>query len=168
MSEAPGKLSDALLELARLVLREPLEELADELIGPAVLLASVAWNRSLIPENTWEPHDFQALVRESEARYPGCSAQLKSTNHEALVMELLAAKRARFPKDRRAVASFSFIAEGRLNVVWEPEEVWPDRMKLQALLGQHIPPGTPLDQVAPPGWRKLLTRPTRRERRRRR
>ena len=151
MPEPISRLSDALLVLAELVLRGPLEAVPDAELAPALVLAGAAWNRSLQPAKFWDRQHFQSQIRRLQEQDPDCCAGLKSPDHEALVLELLAAKRTLFSVDRRSIVSLHFEPADQLNLIWEAEAIWRERRARERLTGQPSARGTLRHESAPIG-----------------
>ncbi len=141
------KLSAALAQRSQLALRPPPEQTPGDAACIAAVPASIAWNRSLLPSAEW-PHDsLQARLQKLQAEKPAAIADLKSADGEALMRELLAAKRKLYPYDQRLVIGCQITAAGNFSVLSEREEDWKARKEKERLLGHPIPPGTPLHEL---------------------
>jgi hypothetical protein len=92
-------LSAIIKDMAFSLLREPEAVPSSEAAHAALLLAHIAWNRRVdvaTPEPAYGP-----MLREFEASNPDLWNELKSTNPEELIGELVAHREAHYRDDRR-------------------------------------------------------------------
>jgi len=94
-------LSDILKEMACTVLAQPEAEPSSEAPHAALLFAHVAWNRAVASEAPGV--DYRFVLRQFEVSNPRLWNELRSSDAEALITELVAYKRAHHRNDRRQV-----------------------------------------------------------------
>ena len=109
------KLSQIIKEMACSVLRHPESVPSSEAAHAALLFAHVAWNRAAAvgPPD----FDYPKVLREFEASNRLLWAELKSTDVEALIAELVSYKQAHYPGDRRQVLVCGMLG-GNVHVEW--------------------------------------------------
>lgn len=138
MASPTGPMIDLVSELAQRALRGPLASAGPHTHWAAMILACTAGNRSLVPAKEWRHQEyapqFQVLLRTS----PSCLRQLKSTDYEALVLEMLTAKRTRDPQDKRALTDCQLTADGILNLHWVYEDDWRLRKTDEFMSGKPV------------------------------
>ena len=93
------KMSQLILAVAERALAKPTEKSSREAVAAALLLAPVAWNRALDPRGGAQVGYYRKLLTALEAENPKCLGELKSTNWEALIQELVNVKKTSCPGD---------------------------------------------------------------------
>jgi len=109
------KLSDIMKELAGAVLRDPRAVPSSEAAHAALLLAHVAWNRSLghpIREAQYRP-----MLDEFEQVNPELWNELRGNDPEQMIRSLAELKRTRYPQDERVIQMCG-MRGGNVHVEW--------------------------------------------------
>jgi len=121
MTRTSRKLSDIILEMGKSVLRDPQAPASSEATHAALLLAHVAWNRSLgqlLPESQYRP-----MLEELERSNRGLWSELTGDDTEEMIGTLVDFKRARHPADDRVIHVCG-MRDGNVHVEWyEGEDV---------------------------------------------
>ena len=91
------KMSKLILALAEQVLVQPTEKSSREAVAAALLLAHVAWNRAVDPLGGDQVGYYRKVLRALEAENPNCLRELKATDCEALIQDLVKLKATRYP-----------------------------------------------------------------------
>ena len=91
------KMSRLILALAEQVLVQPTEKSSREAVAAALLLAHVAWNRAVDPLGGDQIGYYQKVLGALEAENPKCLRELKTTDCEALIQDLVKIKATRYP-----------------------------------------------------------------------
>ena len=112
------KMSKLILGLAERVLAQPPEMASREGAAAALLLAHVAWNRAVDPLGGDQVGHYRKILRALEAENPKCLRELKSTDCEALIQELVKIKSTRYPKDDRFIRVCGLTPENNVHVEW--------------------------------------------------
>jgi hypothetical protein len=94
-------LSAIIKEMSLTIFNQPDTVPSSEAAHAALLFAHVAWNRSVVIGSPGV--NYRPMLREFEASNPRLWDELKSSDAEALVTELVAFKRAHHPNDDREV-----------------------------------------------------------------
>ncbi|MDP9350235.1 MAG: hypothetical protein M3P51_01630, partial [Chloroflexota bacterium] len=89
------KLSELLKQMAQSILTDPEGEPSAEAAHAALLLAHVAWNRSVEGPG----FDYQPILREFEQSDPRLWRELTSPDAEALIEQLAQYKQQHAPED---------------------------------------------------------------------
>ena len=113
---AMQKLSQLILALAESVLAQPTEKSSREANAAALLLAHAGWNRAVDPFA--DPFDYRKILSTLEAKNPKCVQELKSTDWESLIKDVVTLKKARHPKDNRFIQICGLTAENKVHVEW--------------------------------------------------
>jgi hypothetical protein len=115
MPEQARKLSEIMKAMAETLLRSPGDVPSSEAAHVALFFASVAWNESVGLDhargaycNVWET---------IEAENPALWNELKSSDPDALIDELIRYKKAHYPDDRRRILICG-IPDGKVRVEW--------------------------------------------------
>jgi hypothetical protein len=122
---AHSKMSDIIKELALLCFRETHKVPSSEAVHAALLMAHVAWNRSLghdIP-------DYMKLLQIFLRSNPNLWSELRSHDTEVLIETIQKAKEKSHLADRRAVVVCG-MREGNVRVEWCEEKDYPEASKL--------------------------------------
>ena len=112
------KMSKLVLALAEQVLVQPTEKSSREAVAAALLLAHVAWNRAVDPLGGDQIGYYQKVLGALEAENPKCLRELKTTDCEALIQDLVKIKATRYPTDDRTIRVCGFTAENNVHVEW--------------------------------------------------
>jgi hypothetical protein len=112
---AERKMSEILKEMAELLLRDPRAEPSSEAMHAALLLANVAWNKSLGLVNLAE--GYRPVLEVFAAENPRFWDELKSRDTEEMIDELVRFKAAHHPGDGRRIVACG-IPEGKVRVEW--------------------------------------------------
>jgi hypothetical protein len=141
-----SKMSEIMMELAMTCFRESRAAHSSEAIHTALLLANVAWNRSLgrdVP-------DFEDLLMVFTRSRPELWSELLSGNTEALIETMVQTKKEHFAEDRRVILICG-LRESNIRVEWCDEKDYPDAAELAnmriAALAEHFE--VPLQQSKP-------------------
>ena len=86
------KMSKLILALAEQVLVQPTEKSSREAVAAALLLAHVAWNRAVDPLGGDQVGYYRKVLGALEAENPKCLRELKATDCEALIQNLVKIK----------------------------------------------------------------------------
>jgi hypothetical protein len=89
------------MEMSCTVLSQPEAVPSSEAAHAALLFAHVAWNRAAAPGERGP--DYRPMLREFEVSNQHLWKELKSSDAEALITELVAYKQGHHPNDRRRV-----------------------------------------------------------------
>jgi hypothetical protein len=112
------KMSKLILALAEQVLVQPTEKTSREAVAAALLLAHVAWNRAVDPLGGDQIGYYRKVLGALEAENPKCLRELKATDCEALLQDLVKLKVTRYPKDDRIIRVCGITAENNVHVEW--------------------------------------------------
>jgi len=117
MATTPGKLSDIMLEMAQVLLRDPLNVPSSEAMHAALSFANIAWNECF---GLVHPRDGYRNVWETfEGDNPALWNEFKSSYIDAIIDELVRYKQEHYPDDRRRILTCG-IPEGKIRVEWVP------------------------------------------------
>jgi hypothetical protein len=117
MATKPGKMSEIMLEMAQVLLREPAEVPTSEAMHVALFFANVAWNESLGLGGSRE--DYRKVWETIEVDNPELWNEFKSNDTNAMIDELIRYKHERYRDDRRRILTCG-IPEGKIRVEWLP------------------------------------------------
>jgi hypothetical protein len=112
------KMSEIILGLAEQVLVQPTEKSTREAVAAALLLAHVAWNRAVDPLGGDQVGYYRKVLGALEAENPKCLRELKSTDCEAVIQDLVKLKSTRYPKDDRIIRVCGITPENSVHVEW--------------------------------------------------
>jgi hypothetical protein len=112
------KMSQLILALAQRALAKPTEESSREAVADALLLAHVAWNRAVDPLGGDQIGYYRKVLSALEAESPNCLRELKSTDCEALIRDLVKLNATRYPTDDRIIRVCGITAENNVHVEW--------------------------------------------------
>ncbi len=138
------KMSTIMMNLALLCLRNPTASPSQEAANAALLLANVAWNRTL----KREVPDHDDLLMVFTRSNPRLWSELRSSNTEALIRSLIKAKEKLYPRDRRVILICG-MRGGNVRVEWCDEKDYPiseqlAQMRIAALSQEY---GAALQQI---------------------
>lgn len=114
------KMSKLILGLAEQALAQPTEKSSREAVAAALLLTHVAWNRVVDPLGGDQVGQYRKVLRALEAENPKCLGELKSTDWEAIIQDLMKLKGIRYPTDDRIIRLCGLTAENTVRVEWHP------------------------------------------------
>ncbi len=123
LPQAMQKMSKVLLGLAERVLAQPAEKTSGEGCAAALLLAHVAWNRAVAPLGGDQVGHYRKLLSALKAENPKCLQELKSTDCEAMIQELVDLKRALYPADDRIIRLCALTPQQTVRVEWRQRGV---------------------------------------------
>ena len=112
------KMSKLILALAEQVLVQPTEKSSREAVAAALLLAHVAWNRAVDPLGGDQVGYYRKVLRALEAENPKCLRELKATDCEALIQDLVKLKATCYPTDDRIIRVCGITPENNVHVEW--------------------------------------------------
>ena len=112
------KLSAIMIELAEQVLAQPVNDTSDEGFHAALLLAHVAWNRTVEPNEADTHGHYHDVLAHLERENPKTRGDLKSYDCEELIGELMQFKRTHYPEDDRFIYVCGTTQEGNVHVEW--------------------------------------------------
>jgi hypothetical protein len=115
VASACQKLSEIMKEMAWTVLRDPAQP-SSEAAHAALLLAHVAWNRSLGEEVS--AASYRQVLARLEESFPPLWRELKGTDPEKMIESLVALKQARYPLDDRVIVVCG-MRQGNVHVEWQ-------------------------------------------------
>lgn len=117
MPEPQRKMSDILLEMAKLLLRDPRKDPSSEAANLALFLANAAWNECIgLNDNRKTYRQFWATM---EASRPTVWDELTSRDVDAMIDELKRYKNEHFPNDQRRILACG-IPNDKVRVHWLP------------------------------------------------
>ncbi len=114
-ADVPGKLSAIMKELGESILRDPRAVPSSEAAHMALLLAHVAWNRTLgepVPETA-----YRKVLEELEQTNPELWNELADNDVERMINRLMTLKQARYPRDDRVIQVCG-MRDGNVHVEW--------------------------------------------------
>jgi len=111
-------MSKVLLDLAERLLAQPTERTSSEGAAAALLLAHVAWNRAVDPLGGDQVGHYRKVLSALKAENPNCLQELKSTDCEAMIQELVDLKRALYPADDRLIRLCPLTPQQTVRVEW--------------------------------------------------
>ena len=112
------KMSKVILGLAEQVQAQATEKSSREAIAAALLLAHVAWNRAVDPLGGDQVGYYRKVLGALEAENPKCLRELKSTDCEAIIQDLMKLKATRYPTDDRIIRVCGITPENNVHVEW--------------------------------------------------
>jgi hypothetical protein len=115
MPEQARKLSEVMKEMAETLLRNPGATPSPEAAHVALLFAHAAWNEGVGLGRVRE--GCRSVWEAIEAENPALWNELKASDPDALVDELVRYKRAHYPDDRRRILACG-IPDGKVRVEW--------------------------------------------------
>jgi hypothetical protein len=118
LAAAMQKMSKIILALAERVLAQPTEKTSSEGVAAALLLAHVAWNRAVDPLGGDQVGYYRKVLSALEKANPKYLRELKSTDLEGMIQELLNLKQALYPTDDRIIRVCGTTAESNVHVQW--------------------------------------------------
>ena len=120
------KLSDILIEIAKIGFKAPFRELEPAPKAAHILmwLANQAWNREVYAHQGHLAFNapgpiVEAMIREFLVSRADLEQQLISTNWETIIELMQVYKRRHFPEDTRRIIASGYTPRGTLRVLWE-------------------------------------------------
>ena len=111
-------MSKVILALAEQALAQPTEKSSREAVAAALVLAHVAWNRAVDPLGGDQIGHYRKVLRALQAENPKCLRELKATDCEAMIQDLVKLKTTCHPKDDRIIRLCGLTAENNVRVEW--------------------------------------------------
>ncbi len=122
------KMSDIMKELAISCFKNPDKPPSSEAAHAALLLAQVAWNRSLKQKMS----EYKKMLKVFLRSNPKLWTELKSNQPEKLIHRLQKAKKERYPEDARLILVCG-IRAGNVHVEWCEQERFSDAVFEEAM-----------------------------------
>jgi hypothetical protein len=117
MATKPGKMSDIMLEMAQVLLREPSKVPTSEAAHVALFFATAAWNESVGLTDSRE--GYRHVWETIEAENPELWNEFKSNDINAMIDELVEYKKAYYPNDERRILTCG-MRGSNVHVEWIP------------------------------------------------
>ena len=117
MATKSTKMSDIMLEMARVVLRNPSAVPTSEAMHVALFFANVAWNECVSLGGSRE--GYRKVWETIELDNPELWNEFKSNDTDALIEELIRYKQEHYHEDRRRILTCG-IPDGKIRVEWVP------------------------------------------------
>jgi hypothetical protein len=115
MATKPGKMSDIMLEMAQVLLREPSKVPTSEAMHVALFFANAAWNESVGLGESRE--GYRNVWETIEDDNPELWNEFKSNDIDAMIDELVRYKKEHYLEDRRRILTCG-IPDGKIRVEW--------------------------------------------------
>jgi hypothetical protein len=110
-------MSEIMMEMAEALLRNPGGVPSSEAAHVALFFANLAWNESVGLDHARE--GYRNVWETIEAENPALWDELKTSDIDALIDELVRHKQAHYPDDRRRILTCG-IPDGKVRVEWLP------------------------------------------------
>lgn len=117
MSAQPRKMSEILLEMAQILLRQPSEVPSSAAAHVALLFANVAWNECVGLDDSRK--GYRKVFETIEADNPELWNEFNSSDINAMIDELVQYKKTHHLDDRRRILTCG-IPDGKVRVEWLP------------------------------------------------
>ena len=117
MATKPGKMSEIMLEMAQVLLRNPSQVPSSEAMHAALFFANIAWNECVGLQHARE--GFRNVWETFEDENPALWNELKSNEINVMIDELVRYKQEHYPDDQRRILACG-IPEGKIHVEWLP------------------------------------------------
>jgi hypothetical protein len=111
-----AKMSTIFKKMALILFRAPEAIPSSEAAHAALLLTHVAWNRAL--GETFTDAECRRILRKFEKSRPALWAELRSHDWKAMINDLIAYKKKRYPYDTRIVVVCGMTPEKNIHVEW--------------------------------------------------
>lgn len=112
------KLSEIMIEMANLFLKEPEKIPSSEPFHVALLLATVAWNTEVIDDDFQSSNQYCNSIKEIEKYNSVLWDDLISSDCEVMVSKLREYKRDKYLFDTREIVSCGTNVRGNIEVNW--------------------------------------------------
>jgi hypothetical protein len=123
LSGVMQKMSKVLLGLAERLLAQPSERTSSEGCAAALLLAHVAWNRAVDPLGGDQVGHYRKGLSALKAENPKCLQELKSTDWEAMIQEIMDLKLSLYPSDDRIIRLCALTPQQTVRVEWHHRDI---------------------------------------------
>ncbi len=139
MTHSRRSMSGIMEEMSRLLFREPDHIPTEQAACVAVFFATAAWNESVGLDHDRE--GYQHVWGNIEADHPGLWSELKSTDVDDMIDELIGYKQAHYGDDQRRILRCG-IPDSRIRVEWLPpvapgvDSKWEMRLHGMVLTGK--------------------------------
>ncbi len=114
------KMSQILKEMAMTLLKDPGAIPSSEAGHAALLLAHVAWNRSI--GETFLDASCRSVLREFEKSRPSLWKEFNTNDWKAMIEDLINYKEVHYPDDRRVVVVCGMRDPGFVRVEWRYQD----------------------------------------------
>ena len=118
MTEQPRKMSEIMEEMSERLYRDPDVVHSSEAAHVALFFASAAWNECVGLDHARE--GYRSVWESIEAEKPDLWNELKSSDIDAMIDELVEYKKAHYPDDRRRILTCGGTPQGTIRVEWLP------------------------------------------------
>ena len=115
MPHQPRKMSEIMKEMSERLLRNPRRVPSSEAAHVALCFAKVAWNESGGLDHSRE--GYRNVWETIEAENPALWNEIKLSDIDAMIDELIRYKKAHYPDDRRRILTCG-IPDGKVRVEW--------------------------------------------------
>jgi len=105
--------------MALMVMKDPKSTPSSEAAHTALLLAHVAWNRTI--GETFTDLEYKRILRKLEKSRGSLWIELRSRDWKSLVSALMEYKNKNYPEDKRIVVICG-MREGNIHVEWRTAE----------------------------------------------
>jgi hypothetical protein len=119
MTRQPRKMSEIMKEMSERLLRNPAAAHSAEAAHIALFFANVAWNECVGLDHKRD--SYRNVWETIEAENPELWNEFKSNDTDAMIDELVAYKKRKYPKERRIL--MCGIPNGSIRVEWLPAAV---------------------------------------------
>lgn len=116
------KLSEIMIEMAKLLLKEPEETPNSEACHAALLLASIAWNREIVGDDFQSNNQYDIFIKEIEKYNPLLWDEFISLDYEDMILKLRKYKRNKYLFDTREIISCGTNKRENIEVKWSPQK----------------------------------------------
>lgn len=113
----PGKMSEIMQEMSERLLRVSTTPPSSEATHVALFFATTPWNESV--GLTYSRDGYRQVWETMEAHNPALWRELKSSDVDEMIDELVAYKRSHYPDDQRRILLCGIVA-GKIRVEWLP------------------------------------------------
>lgn len=113
------KLSEIIIEMAKQILKMPNSVPSSGSAHVALLLATIAWNREVIGDDSQNNRNYQHAIKLMEADNPKLWNELISSDCEAMISHLRKYKRQHYLSDVREIISCGTNERGNIQVSWK-------------------------------------------------
>jgi hypothetical protein len=118
MTKQHRKLSEIMKEMMERLLRDPAGVPSSEAAHVALFFSNIAWNECVGVGHARE--GFRDVWKTIEVEKPELWNELKSSDIDAMIDELVEYKKAHYPNDRRRILLCGGIPNGTIYVEWLP------------------------------------------------
>jgi hypothetical protein len=115
MTRQPRKMSEIMMEMSEMLLRNPGDVPSSEAAHVALFFANAAWNESVGLDGARE--GYRNVWETIEAENPELWNEFKSNDTNAMIDELVRYKKTHYPDDQRRILTCG-IPDGKIRVEW--------------------------------------------------